>query len=442
MGKPATFEQAMRAQIEIQKAALESAAPHVRALRLEAMARFESSGLPARKDEAWRWTDLRALDAMLPGPAPLTGADIDNLKGPFAGFDAIRLVFVNGELREDQSSLSGLPGGLHIGSLRSALKNEPELAEFLRQSPAGGSAPFLALNTALLNDGAFIRLEDNVRLQKPLHVVFFNSGANHVRNLIMLGANAGAVLLESHYGAHDADYFVNQASNVALGSGARLAHYRDQAESAGALHFHFLRARLAAGSNYDGFTLTRGARLSRNETHVEIEGQGADCALNGAYMLGGAQVSDTTSVIDHAQADAKSSQVFRGVLDGHSRGVFQGRIHVRQIAQRTDARQQIKALLLSPHAEQNSKPELEILADDVQCAHGASVGQLDAAALFYLRSRGIPFSKARAMLTGAFLSDAVAQIRGGEALGAEPLQQAIGEAVEEWLLQRMDAEND
>lgn len=438
MAETASIEKTLLAEIETQKQQLAGVEPRLRAMRLGAMRAFADAGLPTRHDEAWRWTDLRALRDARSGVAP-SSARIGEVSGPFAAFDAIRLQFLNGVFRPDLSSLSGLPAGARVASLRAMLQRQPALAGRLGSA---GRSPLFALNTALLNDGAFIRVDDNVQLARPLHLIFCNTDASQVRNLIMLGDGAAATLLESHYGADGADYFVNHVSDVWLGERAVFAHYRDQAESAGALHFYYLNAALAKRSHYEGFTLTRGARLSRYEAHVEMAGQNAECSLNGAYMLNAGQIADTTTLIDHAAPGGVSRQLFRGVLDGRSRGIFQGRISVRKTAQQTDARQQIKAMLLSPGAEQNSKPELEILADDVKCAHGASIGQIDETALFYLRSRGIALPRARAMLIGGFLDDAIAQISGSDALSREPLQQAMRAEIDNWLGQLVAVDDD
>ncbi len=425
MAEAATIEQTLLAEIATQRMALDSAEPRVRDARLKAMDRFSELGLPTRNDEAWRWTDLQPLRAAPYGVAAQS-APFTDYRGAFAAIDAYRLLFVRGVIQHTPLSQASLPRGVVIGSLRQALQDEPALIEQLACSREGA---FTALNLALLNDGAFIRIDTGVRLDKPLHMIYSNTDASQVRNLVMLGAGADATLLESHNGPDDSGYFTNHVSDVILDEGARLSHYRDQADGASALHFYYLNARLAAFSNYEGFTLTRGARLSRNESHLEITGRGVECTLNGAYMLSGRQLADTTTVIDHASPGSQSRQTFRGVLDDHSRGVFQGRIQVRKIAQQTDAQLQIKAMLLSRQAGQYSKPELEILADDVKCAHGASVGQLDETALFYLRSRGIPLAQARAMLIGAFLDDSVAQIK------SDPVQQGIRGIIEDRLLE-------
>ncbi len=436
MSTSATLEHSLLGEIKMQEAALAYAPPRLRAVRQNAIRRFTEAGLPKRNDEAWRWTDLSPLRAEQSSPALFPSVDFNSMDGPpFANLDAWRLTFVNGVFQND---LSDLPSGVRAVSLRAALKDDPALAERLGDS---AGSPFLLLNTALLNDGAFISVDRDTQVQKPLHLIFFNTGNAQIRNLLLLEPRAEVTLLESHYGPSGADYFVNQASDVHLGEGARLAHYRDQAESLKALHFHFLNARLGGKSIYDGFTLTRGAHLSRNEAHIEISGTGVHCSLNGVNMLTGSQIADTTCVMDHRAPGSRSNQMFRSVLDGKSQGVFQGLIRVAKPAQRTDARQQIKALLLSPHAVQNSKPELEILADDVKCAHGASVGQMDEAALFYLRARGIGEAQARALLIGAFLDDAVTQIQGSTALDAGKIQENIQATISKWLAQQLVVEN-
>lgn len=434
MAEIATLEHALLDMVKAQEAGLTSLSPRLRAIRRNAAQHFSEKGFPARQDEAWRWTDLSLLRE--PSPAAVKfPAEPAKMDGPFAGLDAWRMFFVNGEL---QTSASDLPPGVCAQSLRTALQQDESLADQL--GDCAGS-PFLALNTALLNDGAYIRIAADIQVAKPLHLVFFNTANAQIRNLIVLEPRASATLLETHYGPAGADYFVNSASDVQLGPRARLAHYRDQAESRNALHFYFLNIRQDAQTHYDGFTLTCGARLSRLETHVEIAGSDAQCNLNGVSILNGSQNGDITCVMNHLAPASNSRQMFRSVLDGKTRGIFQGLIRVAKPAQRTDATQQIKAMLLSPNAVQNSKPELEIFADDVKCAHGASVGQLDEAALFYLRARGIEAAQARALLTGAFLGDAVAQIQGGEALPAAQIQQNIQAAIDARLAQVMVTEN-
>lgn len=435
MGEAATLERLLLGEIEAQQAGLTTVSPRLRAIRQNAMHRFSQSGLPTRKDEAWRWTDLSLLHTKQSRTVTPPSFKRENMDGPFADLDAWQMIFVNGVL---QNAPGDLPTGVRVVSLRAALQENPEMADQLRDN---ASSPFLSLNTALLNDGAYIYVDADTQMQKPLHLIFFNTGNAQIRNLVVLQPRANLTLLESHYGPADTDYFVNSVSDVLLDQGAHLTHYRDQADSPNSMHFYFLNARLDTQTQYDGFTLTRGARLSRFEAQVEIAGNDAQCSLNGVTMLNGAQISDTTCIMDHRAPGSRSSQMFRTVLNGKSEGIFQGLIRVAKPAQRTDATQQIKALLLSPHAVQKSKPELEILADDVKCAHGASVGQLDEAALFYLRTRGIPEAQARALLIAAFLDDAVSQIHGNETLGAMQIQQNIQATIGTWLAQKLVIEN-
>jgi len=435
MSTSMTANQALNSRISGQEALIASAPPPVRAWRQDAVRHYAGTGLPTRRDEAWRWTDLSPLYEHLTRPAPTVQTLAITPEGPFTAIDCWRLSFVNGELQEVSTDL---PAGVHAMSLRAALLQSPALAERMGNN---GASAFQSLNTALAQDGAFIHVDADTKLTKPVHLVFSNSRDAQIRNLVLLEPRAGLTLLESHFGPAETEYFVNQVSDVQLAEGASLAHYRDQAEGLAALHFHYLNARLEGRAHYDGFTLTRGARLSRNEAHLAITGSHAQCNLNGVNMLGGGQVCDTTSVMAHQAPASTSTQMFRNVLGGKSQGIFQGLIRVAKPAQRTDARQQIKALLLSPQAVQNSKPELEILADDVKCAHGASAGQVDAGALFYMRARGIGEAQARALLIGAFLEECVAQIQGGSALEAEQIQQAMQAVIGAWLASQLAVEN-
>ncbi|MSP41897.1 MAG: Fe-S cluster assembly protein SufD [Alphaproteobacteria bacterium] len=435
MSTSMTASQALNSRISGMEAITDSAPPPVRAWRRDARGRYAGTGLPTRRDEAWRWTDLSPLYEHLTRPAPVAQTLKNAPDGPFSAIDCWRLSFVNGELQEASADL---PAGVRAMSLRTALLQDPALAA---QMGSNGASAFLSLNSALAEDGAFIHVAAGTKLTKPVHLVFSNSSDAQIRNLVVLEPRADLMLLESHFGPAETDYFVNQVSDVQLAEGARLAHYRDQAEGLAALHFHYLNARLEGDAHYDGFTLTRGAHLSRNESHMAITGRHAQCRLNGVNILGGDQVCDTTSVMAHQAPASTSTQMFRNVLAGKSQGIFQGLIRVAKPAQRTDARQQIKALLLSTQAVQKSKPELEILADDVKCAHGASAGQLDAGALFYLRARGIGEAQARALLIGAFLEECVAQIEGGSAQEAEHIQQAMQAVIGAWLARQLAVEN-
>ena len=293
---------------------------------------------------------------------------------------------------------------------------DPLLAEHLGRVAEGGDQPFLGLNTAFMQDGLVLRLAPGVVVERPIRMVFLtdpDSGAAvaaHPRNLVLAEDNSQATLVEIHRGADGAEYFTNAVTEIAVGAGARLHHYKLQDEGDRALHLANLQVSLGRDATYDNFILSLGARLARNDIRAALAATGIDCRLSGAYVARGSQHMDTTSFIDHAEPDCRSREVYAGVLDGRSRGVFQGKILVRRDAQRTDGHQLNRALLLSKGAEIDSKPELEIYADDVKCSHGATAGEIDAEALFYLRSRGIGEDEARALLIEAFLLEALEEI--------------------------------
>lgn len=391
------------------------------ALRDRAMARFTDVGIPDRRIEAWRWTDLRRLAETpfrsaprVEGPLAAAAAEA------FAGVTCDRAVFVNGWFRADLSRLDGLPAGAELRPLGPMLREAPAALEaHLAQGDAeAADRPFLALNTALWRDGLFLHLGRGVRLTRPLHVLHLCAGgegeaaplAFHPRLIVIAEAQSEAVLLESHMGPDGVGYFANHVATITLGDGAQLHHGRLQREGEGAFHFAHDTIRMGRDARYRGFVMALGAGLARHEVDLRFEGPGGEGHVGGVYTLDGARHFDATIAVDHAVPDCRSRQVFKGVLEGTSRSVFQGRIRVRPDAQRSDGHQLAQALLLSPGAEADAKPELDIQADDVKCSHGAAIGQLDADALFYLRARGIDEAAARALLVNAFLEQALMEI--------------------------------
>lgn len=391
------------------------------ALRERAMARFTDLGIPDRRIEAWRWTDLRRLAATpfraaprVEGPVAAAAAE------DFADLDCDRAVFVNGWFRPDLSRLDGLPKGASLSSLADLLREggDGARAALAPAEAAPADHPFLALNTALLRDGLFLRLGRGVRLERPLHVLHLCAGgegagepvAFHPRLIVEMEAGSEAVLLESHAGPAGTSYLANHVATLLLGDNARLHHGRLEREGEGAFHLAHSTVRLGRDARYRGFIMALGAGLVRHEVDLRFEGPGGEGHLGGVYVLDGARHFDATLAVDHAVPDCRSRQVVKGVLDGTSRSVFQGRIQVRPDAQRSDGHQLAQALLLSPGAEADAKPELDIQADDVKCSHGAAIGQLDAEALFYLRARGIEEAAARALLVAAFLEQALDEI--------------------------------
>ena len=404
-------------------------------LRKEARTRFAEAGLPTPRQEAWKYTNLRPLEALEFAPPAAEGVSIDGLPSLLPkGQTAQRLVFVNGRYREDLSTGGALPAGVEVCSLAEALtRGAPDLAGQLGRIAGNGAAqPMLDLNTAMMGDGFLLRVARGVQLELPIEVIYLGAApdgpqAFHPRSLIVMEPESHATVVEHHNGLAPGAYFANHACEVSVGAGAALRHYTVQAEALEAVHLSTAYAEVAAGGLYDSFVMARGARLSRREARIRLAGPGAECHVNGVYMLRGEQHCDNTTVIDHLAPNTTTREVFRGVLDDRARGVFQGKIVVHPKAQKTDGHQLSQALLLSDSAEIDAKPELEIYADDVKCSHGATAGDIDHEALFYLRSRGIPEAAARHMLIEAFLSDTI------NSLAAEGLCPALISSVGHWL---------
>lgn len=410
------------------------ALPWLCALREGAIAAFAADGLPTPRTESWKYTNLRPLEKLDFSLLADENISIDKLPTLLPhGAGGHRLVFVNGAFRAELSVLDDLPDGVSAGSMADMLSHGPaDLEEHFGQIGADTEQPMLALNTALMRDGLVLHVAPDVVVPLPIEVIFIGAApdtprAFHPRNLIVLAPGARATIIEHHVGLGTGDYLANSVTEVLVGTGAALHHYKVQAEDATAFHIATSHVRLERDAYYDSFTLVTGARLSRNETVVRMVGTGAECHLNGAYMLRGEQHCDNTTTIEHEAPHTSSREVFKGVIDDRARAVFQGRIVVHRHAQKSDGHQLSKALLLSDHAEIDAKPELEIYADDVKCSHGATTGDLDHAALFYLRSRGIPEAAARHMLIEAFLTDTIRSI------ATEGLCPALITSVGAWL---------
>ena len=386
----------------------------VDALRGEAAEAFRQQGFPTRRVEAWKYTDLRPL-AAAGFDEPLTAIDSAPDLPPAHG--AVRAVFVDGRFRDDLSTLEALPY-----AARSLAETLPGLAGRLGSQARVDAEPMVALNTMLFEDGLVVTVPAGVA-GGVLDLVSVATASErpeafHPRHLIRLEPGASLTVIETAMGPAKARYLHNPVYEIEVAAGAMLTHARLQQEGDAGFQLSTVYARVAEGGTYDNFTLNAGARLVRNEIHAILAGPKAACHMNGAQLLQDGQHADTTTVLDHAAPDCASRQTYKTVLAGRSRGVFQGKIHVHQIAQRTDGYQMNQALLLSPEAEIDSKPQLEIYADDVKCSHGATVGEIDAEQLFYLRSRGIPEARARAMLVEAFLREAIEGVQDETARGA------------------------
>ncbi|OWJ67722.1 Fe-S cluster assembly protein SufD [Inquilinus limosus] len=398
------------------------------------MARFESLGLPTRKQEAWKYTDLRRLEKLgLNGAtAPADAALPDGLRA-FVPAQGPSMVFVNGRLRPELSHLDALPKGLRLDGYAAAL--EAADAEVESRFAKAADASLVELNAALVEDGAVLRIAPGAVIEAPVRLVFLTAPgdaivASHPRILVLAGANSQATVIEAYHGTDDTGYFTNAVVDAEIGDGARLRHYRRQSEGLQAVHLLNGSATIGRDATYDSFTLSLGADLARTEVVATFTGRGGNGHVTGAYLADGSRHIDTTTLIDHAVPDCRSREVFKGVLDGKGRGVFQGKIIVRRDAQRTDGYQLNRALMLSRTAEIDSKPELEIYADDVKCSHGATVGEIDSEALFYLRARGIDERTARALLVEAFLREAL------EEVADEAVREEFEAAVGLWLAGR------
>jgi Fe-S cluster assembly protein SufD len=393
----------------------------VPAYRDRCAAALRAQGFPTRRVEAWKYTDLALLTGGVFGE-PLTGID-DAVALPETANP--RAVFVDGRFRADLSTLDALPYA--ADSLAQAL---PDVQARLGAVAAPEEHALAALNGMLFEDGLVVDVPEGVA-GGVLEIVSIAAASErapafHPRHLVRLGAGATLTLVETAAGPANARYLHNPVFEIELSRDARLSHGRVQREGREALFLSTVYARVADGGVYDNFTLVAGARLSRNEIHVALQGPKAEAHMNGAQLAADGQHTDTTTTLDHAAPDCSSRQTYKTVLAGKSRGVFQGKILVRQVAQKTDGYQMNQALLLSEQAEIDSKPQLEIYADDVKCSHGATVGALDAEQLFFLRSRGIPRAQAESMLVEAFLTEAV------EAVTDDAIRAAVAGVVAGW----------
>ena len=399
----------------------------VASLREDAFKRFEASGLPHRRVEEWKYTDLRAL---MRDMAPLAGAPDAAARAKakeagkiLAGVEMRRIVFVDGAFAPELSDLTPEPG-LTIGSLADALAKGgvPALGTAFSTDDVA-----VALNTALMGDGAVIDVAAHARIRRPIHLVFAGTGNSSafVRSLVTIGEGAEVTLIEDH-GSGEAQ--VNAALELIVGDHARVEYFK--LTQAKGLHVASLLARIGADAHFNSFAYTAGSPLVRNQSFIRFDGERTHAGIRGVNLLRGKDHVDTTLLIVHAKGHCVSREQFKTVLDGESHGVFQGKIVVAQHAQKTDAKMMTRALLLSEDAEADNKPELEIFADDVVCGHGATAGALDPGLKFYLMSRGISDAEAEALLIQAFIGETV------EEIAHEGIREALMNAAIHWLRAR------
>jgi Fe-S cluster assembly protein SufD len=386
-------------------------------LRRAAMDQFARVGFPTSRDEEWRFTPVAPIAQADFQPATPSTVDRAAL-APFLFGHAEwpQLVFVNGRLAPELSSVPALPPGVRVTSLAAALQSFPALVEpHLSRYARPETTAFTALNTALMRDGAFVHVPARTSLALPVHLLFVTTagatGAAHPRNLIVVEQGARASVVESYVGlGDDSAYFTNAVTEVYSGEDAWTEHTRLQREGGRAYHVGLTQVDQARGSHYRSFTLAMGGAISRHNLHVQLSAPGIETLMYGLYLARGDQVVDNHTAIFHDHPNCNSWEVYKGVLDDRARAVFNGKVLVKPEAQKTDAKQTNRNLLLSDTAKVDTKPQLEIFADDVKCTHGATVGFLDPGAQFYLQSRGVPADAARRLLTYAFAAEVVNEV--------------------------------
>jgi Fe-S cluster assembly protein SufD len=402
--------------------------PWLELVRSSAMDRFEQLGFPSVRDEDWKYTNLATLakERFVPANADISAHEMGQFSYPET--EGAHLVVVNGFLREDLSDVTALEGAA-VTDLFSAVgdaRYNKMLRKYLARNAGYDNNGLTALNTAFLQSGVFLWIPKNVKVEKPIQVTFVadaEQSASFPRVLVVAEENSSATLIESFVSPGEQRYFTNAIVEVVLKDGAHFEHYRVQRESKNAFHISTTSAELGRASRYDTTSINLGAQLSRHDVSVVMDHEGAETSVDGLYIVGANQHTDTHSVIDHKQPHCTSHQLYKGILDDNGRAVFNGKVFVREGAQKTDAMQTNKNLLLSDKARVDTKPQLEIYADDVKCAHGAAIGQIDPEELFYLETRGIGPDLGRNLLTYGFAEEVIAKIK------IESIRSELDEAV-------------
>ncbi|HEX9219942.1 MAG TPA: Fe-S cluster assembly protein SufD [Gemmatimonadaceae bacterium] len=425
----------------------------LQSLRRQGITRFEALGYPTTKNEDWHFTSVapiaertfrlatressegvardsadrreisrRKNDSL--NSAGIKRADLDRFR--FGETAWHTLVFVNGTYSEDLSSHAALGDKVSVSSLARAIESgTPTVERNLGRIASFEQHTFTALNTAFISDGAFIALRNDAIVDQPIHLLFISDGdgVSHPRNLIVAGRHSRAVIVETYVSLRDSGYFTNAVTEISVGEGAHVDHYKIQRESETAFHVGTVQIREERDSQLHSFSFAVGGSLARTNIYTSLDGDAATCTLNGLYLTDGNQHIDNQTIIEHIAPNCPSHEVYKGVLDGRSHGVFNGKVYVHPEAQKTDGKQSNNNLLLSPTARVDTKPQLEIFADDVKCTHGATVGRLDELAMFYLNSRGIGRETARTLLTYAFAADVL------ETIELESLKKALEQMV-------------
>ncbi|MGA8438510.1 MAG: Fe-S cluster assembly protein SufD [Candidatus Sulfotelmatobacter sp.] len=412
-----TYVQAFR---EFANSAAGHNRPWLRKLREEAFALFCQTGFPTTHDEDWRFTNISAIArtqfSLAREAAPIAESE---LKAWTLDGAAARMVFVDGHFVRSLSSVSSLPPGLKVSSLKEEIAKYPSaLEEHLARYLDVQRDPSCALNTAFLEDGGFVHIGRNVSLHRPIHLLFVSTERDvptmlHPRNLLLAERGSQAQIIEEYVSLGGGTVLSNSATELVAGENSTVVHYMIEREHANTFNISTLRIQQGRSANVASHSILLGGGLVRNNVHPVLAGEGGECLINGLFIGNGQQHLDNYMYVEHASPHSSSRQFYNGILDGHAHGVFHGRIVVHKNAQKTDAKQTNRNLLLSDDAQIDTKPQLEIHADDVKCTHGATIGQIEESALFYLRSRGIDEASARRLLLAAFANESVERMSPG-----------------------------
>ena len=399
-------------------------------LRKSGMERFAEIGFPTLRDEDWRFTNVAPITKLPFQPVTEPGAVTVPLKQfNFMQLECTRLVFIDGHFAPRLSTILPQTKGVRISNLAAVLAEDaPLVQKHLGQHASVDRNTFVALNTAYFTDGAFVHVPAGQIVEKPVHLLFLSTSeergsTSHPRNLVIAERDSQLTLIESHVSAVQGEYFTNAVTEFVIGEHAVVEHCKLQDESPQAYHIATQQMNLAKQCDFISHSFATGARLSRNNIYTHLGGEHIDCVLNGLYLTKDDQLADHYMIVEHASPHCNSHEYFNGILDDRSKGVFHGRILVRQLAQKTDAKQTNKNLLLSDNATADTKPQLEIYADDVKCTHGATVGQLNKDSIFYLRARGIGLETARRMLIHSFAGEIIDRIR------CEPVREELDQVI-------------
>jgi Fe-S cluster assembly protein SufD len=407
----------------------------LRELRQEAFARFCQTGFPTSKDEDWRFTNVNAVsqasfDVLPAAYQPIALSDLEPFHIPGA---ACRLVFVNGWFAPALSEFGTLPKGVKVGCLAEEIEQNPAALEgLLGHYIKFGRDGFSALNTAFIEDGAHVYLPRRSVVEAPIHLLFVSAAGGrpamaHPHTLVVAEDETQACIVEDYVSVGNTPFFSNVVTELVAGENAVLSHYLIERENLHAYNISTLRLQQARSANLSSHSVLLGGALVRNNVHPVLAGEGGECLINGLFIANGLQHMDNYMLVEHASPHCSSRQFYNGILDGNSHGVFHGRIIVHKDAQKTDAKQTNRNLLLSDNAQIDTKPQLEIYADDVKCTHGATIGQIEENALFYMRSRGIDEASARRLLLLAFANESLQRMK------SDSVREYLAEVIQQWL---------